>query len=68
MINLNFIKSKHIKKKILISESLNKIFKFDKNEYLVLHDGVDIENFDNFKNTEIIKKFVMLEAFIKVEE
>ncbi len=65
MINLNFIKSKHIKKKILISESLNKIFKFNKNEYLVLHDGVDIENFDNFKNTENIKKVCYVGSFYK---
>ena len=48
MINLNFINSSYISKKILILESLNKIFKFNKNEYIVLHDGVDVKNFSGF--------------------
>ena len=59
MINLKFIESSYIEKKILISESLNKIFNFKKNEYLVLHDGVDVKNFEKFKNITILKKFVM---------
>jgi glycosyltransferase involved in cell wall biosynthesis len=45
MINFNFINSKYIIKKILISKALNKIFRFSKNEILILHDGVDTDNF-----------------------
>ena len=65
MINLKFIKSNYIKKKILISESLNKIFNFDKNDYIVLHDGVDMKNFGNFKNTINIKKVCYAGSFYK---
>ena len=63
MINFNFIKSKYIIKKILISRALNKIFNFNKGEVLILHDGVDIENFkkpriiNNIKNATYIGSF-----------
>ena len=65
MINLKFIKSDYIKKKILISESLNKIFNFKKNEYIVLHDGVDINNFKFTENRNEIKKLCYTGGFYK---
>ena len=65
MINLKFIESSYIEKKILISESLNKIFNFKKNEYLVLHDGVDIKNFEKFKNITNIKEVSYVGSFYK---
>ena len=65
MINLKFIESSYIEKKILISESLNKIFNFKKNEYLVLHDGVDIKNFEKFKNITNIKEVCYVGSFYK---
>ena len=49
MINLKFIKSSYIEKNINF-RSLNKIFNFKKNEYVVLHDGVDVKNFEKFEN------------------
>ena len=67
MINLKFIESNYIKKKILISESLNKIFKFKKIEYIVLHDGVDVKNFKVSKERNQIKKFATQVVSIKVE-
>lgn len=65
MINLNFINSSYIKKKILISESLNKIFKFNTSEYIVLHDGVDIKNFTSFNGNSNIKKVSYVGSFYK---
>jgi len=65
MINLKFIKSNYIKKKILISKSLNKIFRFNKNEFIVLHDGVDIKNFSVIKSRDEIKKVCYMGGFYK---
>ena len=65
MINLKFIESSYIEKKILISESLNKIFNFKKNEYVVLHDGVDVKNFEKFENVTDIKKVCYVGSFYK---
>ena len=65
MINLKFIKSKYIKKKILISESLNKIFDFKQNELIVLHDGVDIKNFNIIESNNEIKKVCYIGGFYK---
>ncbi len=65
MINLKFIESNYIKKKILISESLNKIFKFKKIEYIVLHDGVDVKNFKVSKERNQIKKVCYTGSFYK---
>lgn len=65
MINLKFIESNYIKKKILISESLNKIFKFKKIEYIVLHDGVDVKNFKVSKERNQIKKVCYTGGFYK---
>ena len=65
MIHLNFINSSYISKKILISESLNKIFKFNKNEYIVLHDGVDVKNFSGFSEKSNIKKVSYVGSFYK---
>ena len=65
MIHLNFINSSYISKKILISESLNKIFKFNKNEYIVLHDGVDVKNFSGFNEKSNIKKVSYVGSFYK---
>ena len=66
MINLNFINSSYIKK-ILISESLNRIFKFNTNEYIALHDGVDIKNFTSFSGNSNIKKVSYVGSFTKEE-
>ena len=65
MINLNFINSKYIKKKILISKSLNSIFKFKDKEFIVLHDGVDIKNFESIKIRDDIKKVCYTGSFYK---
>ena len=65
MIYLRFIESNYIKKKILISESLNKIFKFKKIDYIVLHDGVDINNFKVKENKNEIKKLCYTGSFYK---
>lgn len=51
MINLNFIKSKYIKRIIFISMALKKKFFFiDKKKSLILHDAVDIKNFGKSKS------------------
>ena len=63
MTNLNFIKSNYIIKKILISESLNKVLNFGEKEYIVLHDAVDIKNFSNFKTRSYIKKATYVGSF-----
>tara|TARA_B100001057_G_scaffold499866_1_gene612201 strand:- start:47 stop:1126 length:1080 start_codon:yes stop_codon:yes gene_type:complete len=65
MINLNYINSNYITKKILISESLNKIFKFNTNEYIVLHDGVDMKNFTSFNSNSNIEKVSYVGSFYK---
>ena len=65
MINLKFIESNYIKKKILISESLNKIFNFKKFDYIVLHDGVDINNFKVKEDRNEIKKLCYTGGFYK---
>ena len=65
MINLKFIESNYIKKKILISESLNKIFNFNKKEYIVLHDGVDINNYKDTQDRNEIKKVCYTGGFYK---
>lgn len=65
MINLNFIKSNYIIKKILISKALNKVFNFNKNEILILHDGVDIHNFKKSKIRNIIKNATYIGSFYK---
>ncbi len=65
MINLNFINSKYIIKKILISKALNKIFQFNKNKILILHDGVDIQNFDKFKKVKKIENATYIGSFYR---
>ena len=60
MINLNFIKSNYIIKKILISKALNKIYKIKKNELLILHDAVDVKNFKK----KIIEKKITRAAYV----
>ena len=65
MINFKFIKSKYIAKKILISKSLNKIFRFKKNEFIVLHDGVDTKNFKNIQINNKIKTACYIGGFYK---
>ncbi len=63
MINLNFINSKYIIKRILISKALNKIFKFKKDKILILHDGVDIQNFVKFKKIRKIRNATYVGSF-----
>ena len=65
MINLNYINSKYILKKILISKSLNKIYKFKAKDILILHDGVDIKNFKYSKETKEIKTATYVGSFYK---
>ena len=65
MINLNFINSKYIEKKILISKALNKIYKIDKEKVLILHDGVDINNFKKNKLFKKIKIATYVGSFYK---
>ena len=65
MINLNYIKSKYIIKKILISRALNKVFSFNKDEVLILHDGVDINNFKKPKVINSIKNATYIGSFYK---
>lgn len=65
MINLNFINSKYIVKKIIISKALNKILKFKKKEHIVLHDGVDIKNFGKIKKIKKIRTVVYVGSFYK---
>ena len=65
MINLNFINSNFIIKKILISEALNKIYKFKKKNILILHDGVDVKNFNLTKKTKKIKSATYVGSFYK---
>ena len=65
MINLNFINSNYIVKKILISKALNKVFNFDKKKILILHDGVDIDNFKKPKIINNIKSAAYIGSFYK---
>ena len=65
MLNLNFINSKYISKIILISKSLNKIYKINKKKLLILHDGVDIKNFKNTKKIKKIKTATYVGSFYK---
>ena len=58
LINLNFINSKHIIKIIMISKSLSKLYRINKEKILILHDGVDIKNFK--KSKIMIKKKLKL--------
>tara|TARA_B100000767_G_C19700721_1_gene508297 strand:+ start:214 stop:1299 length:1086 start_codon:yes stop_codon:yes gene_type:complete len=65
MINLNFINSKYIKKVILISNSLGKKFSLKKKNVLILHDGVDVKNFNKFKIIKKIKIATYVGSFYK---
>tara|TARA_B100001057_G_scaffold501302_1_gene623608 strand:+ start:25539 stop:26645 length:1107 start_codon:yes stop_codon:yes gene_type:complete len=65
MLNLNFINSKFIIKKILISKELNKIFKIKKENLLILHDGSDPKNFTKFKKIKEIKTATYIGSFYK---
>ena len=65
MMDLNFINSKYIIKKILISKALNKIFKIEKNKVLILHDGNDLKNFKKFKKIKKIKTATYVGSFYK---
>lgn len=65
MIYLNFINSKYIKKKIIISNALNKIFKFNKSNVLILHDGTDVKNFKKIRFIDKIKVATYIGSFYK---
>jgi len=65
MINFNFINSNYIIKKILISKALNKIFNFEKDKVLILHDGVDIHNFNKPKIINKIKSATYIGSFYR---
>jgi glycosyltransferase involved in cell wall biosynthesis len=66
-IYLNFIHSKYIIKKIFISKSLKKEFKINNKDSLVLHDGVDLDNFIKNKINRIknLKNFYYIGGFYK---
>ncbi len=63
LINLNFINSKYIKKIIFISKALEKKFNISKKKTLILHDGVDIENFSKSKLVTKIKSVSYVGSF-----
>ncbi len=66
LINLNFINSKYISKIIFISNALKKKFKIiNKKKIMILHDAVDIKNFNNKKNSESIKFVTYVGSFHK---
>ena len=65
MINLNFINSSYIIKRILISKALNKVFNFERKKFLILHDGVDIDNFKKPKVINNIKSATYIGSFYK---
>jgi len=65
MLKLNYINSKYIIKKIIISEALNKIFKFKKKDYMVLHDGVDTLNFKKIKKIKKVKTITYVGNFYR---
>ncbi|WP_440923681.1 glycosyltransferase [Candidatus Pelagibacter sp.] len=67
MINLGFINSKYIRKRIFISKKLESLFKMNKKNNLILHDGVEKKNFFLKKNTRKNKKkkIVYIGSFYK---
>ena len=65
MIYLNFINSKYIIKLILISNALNKIYKIKRDKVLILHDGVDINNFKKRITLKQIKIATYVGSFYK---
>lgn len=65
LIKLNFINSIYITKVIFISKSLKKYFKLKKNKSIILHDGVDINNYKIKKKFNIIKTAVYVGSFYK---
>ena len=66
MINLNFINSQYVVKTILISKTLITNFpSINKKKILVLHDAVDIRNFNYKKNNTKIKTLTYVGSFYK---
>ncbi len=63
LINLNFINSRYIKKIIFISKALEKKFNVSKKRTLILHDGVDIDNFSKSKLVTKIKSVSYVGSF-----
>lgn len=66
MINLDFINSQYVIKTILISKTLTTNFpSINKNKILVLHDAVNIKNFNYKKNNNKIKNLSYIGSFYK---
>ena len=65
MIDFNFVNSKYVLKKILISEALNKIFNFKRKDIIILHDGVDIKNFGKTRKRKHPKIVSYVGSFYK---
>ena len=66
MINLNFINSQYVVKTIFISKTLITYFQsINKNKILVLHDAVNIKNFNYKKNDNKIKNLAYIGSFYK---
>ena len=55
----------NVLKKIIISEALNKILKFKKKDYIVLHDGVDTLNFKKIKKIKKVKTITYVGSFYR---
>ena len=65
-INLSFIKSKYIIKLVFISKGLAKYYKTYTVKSLILHDGVDTDNFKGYKKKlRKIKKITYTGSFYK---
>ena len=65
-INLSFIKSKYIIKLVFISKGLAKYYKTYTGKSLILHDGVDTDNFKGHKKKlRKIKKITYTGSFYK---
>ena len=65
MINFNFVNSRYVKKVVFISKSLSKKFKINKEKKLILHDGVDIKNFEEKIKKNSLKNVTYIGSFYK---
>lgn len=63
LINLNFLNSNYVEKVVFISRELSK--KFSTNKKLILHDAVDIKNFNKIKIKNKFKNVGYVGSFYK---
>tara|TARA_Y100000590_G_scaffold468584_1_gene651862 strand:- start:281 stop:1393 length:1113 start_codon:yes stop_codon:yes gene_type:complete len=64
-INLNFINSKYIIKNVFISKGLSNFYKNKTKNYIILHDGVDVDKFKFNKNIKKINKITYTGSLYK---